>query len=242
MNTVSHKSIREAFLELAPARATLYEFLSVALVEPPTREAIQALADISTSTDLANGMGSAVADGLQTLSELAQCVAGSDAQLQALRQEYMDLFRVPGGKYVTPYESVYRDTREIEGKPVKGLLLGPSALDVQKWYRLAAAEMNTDVKELPDHIGILVAFMAYLCHKEQEFAATGDISHVEDAWRIEREFITIHIISWVATLTSSVRSKVNDTLYNTILDLVLRLAKQDAVILSDCLEMKTALP
>ena len=82
----------------------------------------------------------------------------TDQQIRQIEEDLnnrpMNLFKVPGPQYVTPYEAVYRDTREINGQTVGGLLADQSTVDVQKWCRLAAIEVTEDFKNLPDHIAL----------------------------------------------------------------------------------------
>jgi len=136
----------------------------------------------------------------------------------------MALFKVPGGHYVAPCESVFRDTREIEGQRVGGLLLGQSAIDVQKWYRLAALEFKDDCKELPDHIAVELEYLAHLCGKEREFSAAGDEPHTRRAREMQRDFLAAHVCPWIAALRDRIAEKARSPFYRAVADLAVSLS------------------
>jgi putative dimethyl sulfoxide reductase chaperone len=157
-------------------RAQSYRLLASAFLEPPTPERIAQL------------RGSA----------LTSQVGGVAAQLDELgqvRQEFMDLFKVPTDRYVPPFEAVHRDSRLIEGVPTRGLLMGPSTVDVRRLYRNAGAELR--IAELPDHIGVELAFLAFLCHEEQAARAAGNQAACDNYRQYQRGFLADHVLQWV---------------------------------------------
>lgn len=181
----------DARFELAPARQTVYALLAGAFSAPPSAETFAAWRDLASRDEAAVLLADAVVS-IHRIAEIA--AANSDSERQA-RQEFMSLFKVPGGQYLAPYESVYRDTRDIEGQQVSGLLMGQSAIDVQKWYRLAALEISDSCRDLPDHIGLEFSYLAHLCRKEQEFLADGDKQRLHRAREMQRDFLAAHLDS-----------------------------------------------
>jgi TorA maturation chaperone TorD len=216
-------------MELAAARATIYEFLSASFSEPPSREIlqtlVQALADPSVIRLFSGGIDSAI-DALRACA--VQAIERETA-MSEVRQEFMDLFKVPGSKYVAPYESVYRDSREVEGTKVGGLLMGPSAIDAQRWYRLGAAEMTDQNKELPDHIAVELGFVAYLCHKELEFASAGDDTHFQRAKEMQRDFLALHILPWFGELCDRITQKSDYTYFPSLGRFALTFVEHDLI-------------
>jgi TorA maturation chaperone TorD len=144
-----------------------------------------------------------------------------------VRQAFMDLFKVPGGKYVTPYESVYRDSRENDGAQVSGLLMGASAIDAQRWYRLGTAEITDQIKELPDHIAVEFGFMAYLSRKEQEFFSIRDDIHFRRSREMQRDFLASHILSWFGALCGRVTEKSDHLYFPSLCRFALDFAQRD---------------
>lgn len=119
----------------ATARARVYGFLAQVLSAHPNRESIR---------------------GVSRLAEDLGISRPGDASLSALDQEYMELFVVPGARYVAPYESVFRDRWLLPavlrpgsnpaetGPMIKGLVMGESTDQVRQCYvRQACSPMKS---------------------------------------------------------------------------------------------------
>ncbi len=201
----------ESLRGMSAAHQSVYGFLAACFARPlaPRElEAVRPAGTADTDTRLCDDDLSAI---LQSLT--------SKYDPQTCQQEFMALFKVPGGPYVAPYESVFRDIHEIEGQRVGGLLLGQSAIDVQKWYRLAALEFKDDCKELPDHIALELEYLAHLCGKEREFTAAGDESHMRRAQEMQRDFLAAHVCSWIGALRDRIVEKAKSSFYSTVADM-----------------------
>ena len=157
-------------IENMRSRAQQYRFLASVYLAPPTD---------------------------QLLVELKRLGLAAEEDPEAIRREYDNLFVVPLGQYTTPYEAVYRDEREVAGEKVRGLLMGPSTVDAIQRYREAGAELDKTIKELPDHIGVELAFMQFLCEREAEAIEAGD-TPLADSYRDRRAvFLRDHLAPWV---------------------------------------------
>jgi len=99
--------------------------------------------------------------------------------LDELAEEYAALFIVSGG--LPPYESVR----------LKGLLCQEPAIEVEEFYNRCGLILKEEWKKVfPDHLGLELAFMAYLCEREEDLQ---DIS-----WRLyQKEFFERHLTNWV---------------------------------------------
>jgi len=197
---------------LALARRDIYRFLSAAFLAEPDAEFLAHLNDDTFNAALAECFSQAVVEDFRRVSEVLE--AGAFAA--SSRLEFSNLFLVPGGQHIAPYESVFRDTREIDGREVAGLLMGQSAIDVQQWYRLAALEISGDFKDLPDHIGLEFHYLACLCEKEKEFGDTGDSSKQTRAREMQRDFLKAHVVPWLGDLAEKVRAMAKLPLYPAI--------------------------
>lgn len=209
--------------ELASARRDLYRFLSAAFLEAPGPEFLARLRDEAFHAALAEWFSPDVVENFRRVADAVDAQEFS----KAARLEFTNLFLVPGGQYIAPYESVFRDRREIEGREISGLLMGQSALDVQKWYRLAALEISGDFKELPDHIGLEFHYLAYLCEKERNFADAGDTAKHTRAREMQRDFLKAHVISWLGDLAEKIRAKATLPLYQAIASLAVEFCQSD---------------
>lgn len=207
--------------ELATARGALYGFLSGAFAEPPSEHLLADLRDPEFAELLGQMFDRTFAEELQ-----ASVAAETDAAA-TLRQAFMDLFKVPGGRYVQPYESVYRDTREINGRQVGGLLMGPSAAAVQKWYRLAALEISPEFKDLPDHIALELHYLAHLCEREAEFGRAGDDAKATRAREMERDFLKAHIVTWMPDLAAKIAERSDNRYYRVLARLAVEYSQRD---------------
>ncbi|MHB1310267.1 MAG: TorD/DmsD family molecular chaperone [Limisphaerales bacterium] len=221
--------------ELASSRRDLYRFLSAAFLAEPSAEFLAHLQEESFQTALAEWFTSSLVEDFRRVTEAMNAEAFS----QSARREFTNLFLVPGGQHIAPYESVFRDRREIEGREVSGLLMGQSALDVQKWYRLAALELSGDCKELPDHIGLEFHYLAYLCEKEMEFGDAGNTASQTRAREMQRDFLKAHVLAWLGDLAGRIRAKSALPLYPAIASLAVEfcqaeLATLEAVVGPSC--------
>jgi TorA maturation chaperone TorD len=147
----------------AAARRDFYRFLAAVYLGPPEPDLLRHIVDEGLLEELSALFGG---HGLVTLEELAaDCQV--EGVLPSLRQEYMDLFVVPTGRYVTPFEDVYRG-KSPDGEQDRGPLLGSRAIAVKRMYRAAGARMDRECRELPTHVGVELSFMSFLCAREAE--------------------------------------------------------------------------
>ncbi|MBI2924761.1 MAG: molecular chaperone TorD family protein [Verrucomicrobia bacterium] len=223
---------REDFVSCAPGREVGYQFLSGAFAAPPSAAQLAELGS-PEFVDKATGLfGEA---SIKPLLQFAETVGSPDEVARQARQEFMNLFQVPGAQYVAPYESVFRDERELEGRKVSGLLLGPSALAVQQWYRLAALDISPECRELPDHIAVELSYLAQLCAKEQEFAGASDDTRLARCWEMERDFLAAHVVRWVEPLCRRIREKTQHPYFAAVAELLVTFTRRDLATLEDLL-------
>ena len=217
--------------EMAVARRDLYRFLSAAFLAEPGPDLLAHLRDDSFQAALAEWFSPAVVEDFRRVSEAMEAGHFSDPA----RLEFTNLFLVPGGLHIAPYESVFRDTREIDGREISGLLMGQSAMDVQQWYRLAALEISGDFKELPDHIGLEFHYLAYLCDREQAFGDAGDSAKQTRAREMQRDFLKAHVLSWLGDLAEKIRAQAALPLYPAIAALAVEFCQNDLATLEAAL-------
>ncbi|MBI2431747.1 MAG: molecular chaperone TorD family protein [Candidatus Hydrogenedentes bacterium] len=217
-----------AFSELAPAREVIYAFLSLAFRDSPDCGQLQAFRRAA--------LGEGAVESIMTLLNpcLNPAVSGEAWELEA-RREFMQLFKVPGGRYVAPYESVFRDTREIEGKQVCGLLMGQAAIDVQKWYQLAALELAPGSRELPDHIALELSYVGHLCRKEQEFLACGNLDSLNRTWEMQRDFLAGHLAVWIRPLRDTIWEKSEHGYFRALAEFLVDFVSKDLATLEGLL-------
>ncbi len=194
----------------AEARGNMYRFLSAAFLEPPSEALIAPL--------LANGFVEGLKDvfGTAAVDELRQFARGFQRDHASLDQEFQDLFMVPLGRYVTPYEAVYRDEREIGDTRVQGLLMGPSTLAVKQLYREAGVAISEDFKDLPDHVGLELACMEFLCEAEARAWDQEDLGEACRVRDLQRRLVHDHLIQWVPALCERIHERAAGPFYRGI--------------------------
>lgn len=191
---------------MALARANLYGFLSAVFSAPPSAELLATLRDGSLP-DILGEPGWASAGG--------PSVGFGDAEPapEELAVAFTRLMVGPGGGYVPPYGSIYLDREgrtselsgDFEGRDRRGdraQLWGPSTVAMGQLYRSAGLALVNG--QVPDHLGIELAFMHHLCAREANAAAEGDGAAVEQ-WR-SRQVAVLHdhlgrwVPSWAAAV------------------------------------------
>jgi len=214
----------------AEARAQMYGLLSAVFLHPPTGDLLRQITDREFLADLSAFFSR------EAISELEAFAAGAsvEADLGSLRQEYMDLFAVPTGRYVSPFEDVYRG-ESMDGQPARGPLLGERAIAVRRLYREAGAEMGPECKELPTHIGVELSFMSFLCEREREAVshdehclATGDGAAAR-CRALQRTFLLGHLNAWFPQLCKAIHAKAKSRLYRALASITEEFLARDAV-------------
>lgn len=98
---------------------------------------------------------------------------GAFAADDDLMWEYRRLFIGPGAKPAPPWGSVYTD-REC-------VVFGGTTLELRAWMREHGVARTADEKTPEDHIGLMLALMAWLAQNQP-----ADLS----------EFLSLHLLTW----------------------------------------------
>jgi len=208
--------------EDAGARADMYRFLSAVYLRPPQPELLRCMTEGDLLEQLSRLLGSG---GDAHLESLRSCAPDRDDPAP-LEQEYMDLFAVPTGRYVFPFEDVYRGT-PAEETAKRGPLLGQCAVSVKRLYRQAGAQIDPACTELPTHIGIELSFMSFLCQMEAEThletLANAPQPRPTDGndkpgWlrELQLRFLTEHLNEWFPDLSRSIQANATSKFYPTL--------------------------
>ncbi|MEF9877129.1 MAG: Tat proofreading chaperone DmsD [Gordonibacter sp.] len=112
---------------------------------------------------------SLMVDGLAPSCALEECFKADDA----LMWEYRRLFVGPAPKPAPPWGSVYTD-REC-------VVFGASTLELRSWMRARGVERRSDERTPEDHIGLMLALMAFLaCNQPHDLD----------------EYLRFHLLTW----------------------------------------------
>ncbi len=92
--------------------------------------------------------------------------------LQSLKEIFYPLFVGPSPSLVLPVESAYkewaREGNTLISSEVRGMLMGDPAIDMIRRYKAAGMEIPAIYKDMPDHLALLLEYMALLCESEVE--------------------------------------------------------------------------
>lgn len=184
------------FEELAKARGNAYRFLANLMLEEPSPILLKKFTQKAFISSLSDIFGEGV-DLMRFTLENAE----------ALQLDFSNLFIVPNMRYLKPYESVYRDKRIIGSKVICGLVHGESYNAVKKLYQEAGVRNN--IKELPDHIGLELEFLHFLCIKENWNNKQEALRYL----RLEKRFLEEHLLKWVNQLCDTMAANAGTDFY-----------------------------
>jgi len=203
----------------AESRGNMYYFLASVYLGPLNQDLVRYIIAKDFLQELCALFGE------DTLAGLKQFAATADLNknIASLKQEYMDLFAVPTGRYVTPFEDVYLG-RMPGGKQPLGPLMGQQAIAVRKMYRRAGTQMDRACKELPTHIGVELSFMNFLCEREAAAITAKEKNGLQDqnptqvadstGYReLQIRFLQEHLNAWFPQLSRSIQSKAKTQFY-----------------------------
>ncbi len=222
----------------AKARGNMYRFFSTVYLHPPNVELLhQIVAKKEFLEELSVLFGKST---VAALREFATTV-DIDKDLSSLEQEYMNLFAVPTGRYVTPFEDVYRG-KTGNGQQIRGPLLGECAIRVRRMYRAAGTEMEKTCKELSTHIGVELSFMSFLCEMEAEAIANQEgETYYDQAKRgatdflsfreLQIKFLQEHLNEWFPQLSKSIQANSRSQLYRSLAIITEKFLGQDTKLL-----------
>ena len=206
----------------AQARADMYGFLAAVYLRPPKLELVRYL----LAEDLLGELSSLF--GGESVADLKKFALSDylDSDFASVDQEYMNLFAVPTGRYVTPFEDVYSGIT-LEDILQRGLLLGDRAIAVQRIYRETGADMDRACKELPTHIGVELSFMSFLCEREaaaiqdeEEQKLPADVKRTAaDTIRyrqLQIKFLNQHLNAWFPQLSRSIQANAKSPFYKCL--------------------------
>jgi TorA maturation chaperone TorD len=194
----------KAMQAVAAGRAKTYALLSALYLAPPSEE-LAALIRADGLTWEEDGALGAAADALTACFRRIASEGLSEADIAA---EYTRLFVLPFG--AVPHESYYLDEKKHLG--------GHVTVAVQRCYDAAAARLTGASLELPDHMGVELEFMQFLCDLESQFWGAADENGLETCIGIQRDFLDNHLLRWHQALGRKV-------IADSILDLYRALAR-----------------
>jgi len=192
--------------------AKVYKFLGRAYLHPPDRPFLDGVA---TWCDGLLARREELPEELAAVLEALRASLGdlSEERVRTIQEEFVRLLRglSPRHSPPPPYESVYRE----------GRLWGETAAAVKRFYARwgLAPDQRRVGREPPDHLGLELQFMGFLCAPEGREGVPAD-HHAEsqDIEEARRNFLEEHL-DWVEEFHERVRAFDPDPFYEALLAL-----------------------
>lgn len=147
--------------------------------------------------------------------------------------EYVRLFVGTGPKHVPPYESVFRDEREIGEKKYERLMWGPSAVAVKDFYAKLGFEPEDEFKDMPDHLGVELGFMEQLCIEEGQSYETKKPEKAEFVRNKQLQFLEEHLLRWIDDFAKEVKEFTKMEFYSSVASVTAEFIKSEKEYLSE---------
>jgi len=192
MTTDKPESIRSL-----DSAAELYATLGHFFLKEPTPDELQEF-EGGTAGQLLKGMGYDVMQGLENM--------GTAEREQAVAVEYCRLFIGPG-PHLSPHESV------LIGQ---GAHWGEKTQDVYSAYAEAGFDLEPEVREMPDHIGVELEFMSTLLRTEVDCRRKRKSAAGKKAREQRRRFLEQHLLQWVPAFAEQVAERSEIAFYREL--------------------------
>lgn len=150
-------------------RAEIYQILSECYKEPSIEFAMD-VAQGNLYQELSRHLTRL---GIALSLEDLKIPGDAEEVLQVLKDQYYPLFMGPFPPFALPVESAYKEWARSGESPliapdVKGMLMGDPAVDMLRRYEASGIEIPKEFKEMPDHLALLLEYMALLCEAGTE--------------------------------------------------------------------------
>ena len=204
--------------DLGKARAEVYRFFATLILNQPTQEILDGV----LSDQGASALEALFPDdpSVGRFRELVEDYRNGHNKAEEFLLDYEAMFRVPGDAYIHPYESVYRHENDPGGGGKKARVYGVWAQEVAKLYEAEGLEPREGFTELPDHLGVELEFMAFLCQRAAEAVASGDQKEAEIFGSKQREFLQNHLLPWSEKCLVKMKEKASTPLYRHLANLL----------------------
>lgn len=199
--------------EIAQARSNLYHWFSYLFRFEPSEEKMKPFFDPDVMQSL-NELFYVSKAGEDLLNVINEWKDGISIPVH-VKRDYQELFKVPGNKYLLPYESCYRG-KLADGS--LGLIYGKSTGEVTALYHLAKIEH--DQEELPDFFGNELFFMAQLAAVEAEMWEQGEAEIAKRYQGWQQGFLKDHLRKWAGEFLEGMKGKSETVFYQSIAQLV----------------------
>jgi len=166
----------------AERRERSYRFFAGLCLAPPSDSIIDMIRDGGILAAFKGGDEA----GLAEMSGFVIGAKGIPNLKDELAAEHTALFVLPSG--VLPHEALYLDIHKRLG--------GRVTAEVQRFYEKAGANILDRCGEVPDHMGMELDFMGFLCAMEKQLRARDDVPTLNKCITLQKAFLEEHLLKW----------------------------------------------
>ena len=200
---------------VAGGRAKTYALLAALFSAPPSEE----LAAMIRKGGLAPVGGGPLKQAAEALTTAFRLLVPAGPAAADVVAEYTRLFSLPSG--VVPHESYYTDDNQRVG--------GHVTAAVKLYYDNAAAQLTGACLELPDHIGVELEFMQFLCDIEKQFWDGPDGDGLQRCLDFQNGFLFEHLLCWHRELCEKILNETGLEIYRALATLTLEFLEAEQV-------------
>ncbi len=125
---------------------------------------------------------------------------------------YAKLFVGPNELLAPPYGSVYLDGEKM--------LMGDSTMEVIKMYEKQGLSMDSEFRNLPDHVTVEMEFMYYLIFKETEALDKSEWDIALDYLKTQELFLDNFLKRWFKPFCDKIKQGTDNEFYTSLVDCV----------------------
>ncbi len=128
------------------------------------------------------------------LPPLGRYIETENAEVLAVA--YTRLFLGPPEVLAPPYASCYLDGERY--------VMGPSVVEIKKFYDSAGLGMDEDFTETPDHVSAMLEFLYYLNFRMAVAIAAGNPDEYEAMAHLQNRFLEKYMKSWIPDFSGKI--------------------------------------
>lgn len=205
---------------VARERERTYKFLSALCLKPPSDSLISMIEDGSILSVFQDSMDTR---GYTELAGFINEVPEISNLKNELTAEHTALFVLPSA--FLPHEAVYLDNKKRLG--------GRITIGVRQFYEMAGADVLKECTEMPDHIGMELEFMGFLCKLEKELWEKADLSGLQKCIEIQKTFLEEHLLKWLFQCCGRIIERATYGFYKAIANLMMDFMKSEEEYISE---------
>jgi TorA maturation chaperone TorD len=202
---------KQNLIDLARSRSKIYRLLAEIFSHPPSKALIEKM-----MKDFLPLFYQSVGEDYSGLKvDLGSILKRTDCA-KVFEEEFCALFQVPTKRYITPYESVYKE----------GKMAGRALSSVKKFYVTEGVAIDK-LKDLPDYIGLEFDFMSYMIEREALALETTNKTPVIHMLEVEKKFLENHILTWFPRLSKNIKKQAQISFFPEIAEVTSKFLLQD---------------